>query len=371
MTAFASAYIPVLCLLLGLAVGFVMHRSDFCIAGMFRDLFLFGSVFKLRPLLLLVASSMLLFEIARQLGLLPLYPFPLFGSPSLANSIGGFLFGVGMVLAGGCVVGSLYKMGAGSILSAVACAGLIAGSAIYAEMHPWWAALITTTTFFKGKVGIPQILGIDPLPMVLALTVVAFIYFRYCFRLGRMSRPMFAEGSLQPWKAALLLSLISLASCVFIGMPLGVTTAYAKIAAYAESAFSCTHVSGVAFFQLHPLNYRQPLSGIRMVGGPGPCLDAIAMIQFPLIAGIVMGSALSSMLLKEFRISARAPLRQYVSAAIGGIIMGLSSRMASACNIWHLMGGLPILAAQSVLFLVGLLPGAWLGSVLLSRFVVK
>lgn len=113
--AFEYAYILMFSLLLGLAAGFVMHRSDFCIAGMFRDLFLFGTVFKLRTLLLLVASSMSLFEMARQFGVLSIYPFPLFGSPSLANIIGGFIFGVGMVLAGGCVVGSLYKMGAGSV----------------------------------------------------------------------------------------------------------------------------------------------------------------------------------------------------------------------------------------------------------------
>lgn len=359
------------CLLLGLASGFVMHRSDFCIAGMFRDLFLFGAIFKLRSLLLLVASSMLLFELAHQLGFISIYPFPLFGSPSLANIAGGFIFGVGMVLAGGCVVGSLYKMGAGSILSAVACAGIIAGSAIYAEIHPWWGVLITKTTFFEGKVTIPQILGIDPFPMILVFTLIFFLYFQRSFRRGLMTRPAYADGSLQPWIAAMLLSLIGLISCILIGMPLGITTAYAKIAAYVESIFSTAHVSELAFFQLQPLKYRQPLTGMQLVGGPGPRLDAIAMIQFPLIIGIVLGSTLSSVILKEFRIFAKAPLRQYISVAIGGIIMGLASRMAPACNIWHLMGGLPILAAQSILFLVGLLPGAWLGSVLLSRIVVK
>lgn len=348
-----------------------MHRSDFCIAGMFRDLFLFGAIFKLRSLLLLVAGSMLLFEMARLLGLISIYPFPLFGSPSLANIIGGFLFGIGMVLAGGCVVGSLYKMGSGSILSAVACAGLVTGSAIYAEIHPWWAVVIAKTAFFKGKVTLPQFLDIDPLPMILFFTLISLLYFRYCFRRGLMTRQTYAEGSLQPWKAALMLSLIGLISCVITGMPLGITTAYAKLAAFAESILFSAHVSKLAFFQLQPLKYSQPLTGMPLVGGPGPRLDAIAMIQFPLIAGIVLGSTLSSVILKEFKIYANAPLRQYLSAAIGGIIMGLASRMTPACNIWHIMGGLPILAAQSLLFLAGLLPGAWLGSLLLSRVVIK
>ena len=41
-----------------------------------------------------------------------------------------------MVLAGGCVVGTLYKMGSGSVASAVAFVGLLAGSALYGEWHP-------------------------------------------------------------------------------------------------------------------------------------------------------------------------------------------------------------------------------------------
>lgn len=371
MITIGVAIILIVCLVLGLAAGFIMHRSDFCIAGMFRDLFLFGSLFKLRSLLLLVATSMLLFELARQLGFISIYPFPLFGSPSLANIIGGFIFGFGMVLAGGCVVGSLYKMGSGSMLSATACVGLVAGSVIYAEIHPWWRALSSKTTFFKGKVTLPQILGIDPFLIITLVTLISVLYFQRCFRSGLMSRPMYAEGSLQPWHAALLLSVIGLISCVFIGMPLGISTAYAKTAAYIEAIFSNSHVSELTFFQLQPLKYRQPLTGMPLVGGAGPHLDAIAMIQFPLVIGIVLGSALSSVILKEFRIYAKAPLRQYLSVAIGGTIMGLASRMTPGCNIWHLMGGLPIMAAQSILFLAGLLPGAWLGSMLLSRVVIR
>ena len=97
----------------------------------------------------------------------------------------------------------------------------------------------------------------------------------------------------------------------------------------------------------------------------------LRVIQFPLIGGIILGSACSALLLREFRVYFRIPLRQYLSAIIGGMIMGLASRMAPACNIWHLFGGLPILAMQSMLFLAGLLPGAWLGSIILSRVIVR
>jgi len=51
--------------------------------------------------------------------------------------------------------------------------------------------------------------------------------------------------------------------------------------------------------------------------------------------------------------------------------MGVAARMAPACNVWHLLGGVPILAAQSILFVLGMVPGAWLGSRLLTRLVLR
>jgi len=63
--------------------------------------------------------------------------------------------------------------------------------------------------------------------------------------------------------------------------------------------------------------------------------------------------------------------RQYIAAILGGFLLGMAARMVPGCNIWHLWGGLPILAGQSLLFLLGILPGTWIGSKLLSRFVIR
>lgn len=357
--------------LLGLAAGFIMHRSDFCLAGMFRDLFLFRSVFKLRILLLLIITSMILFEIARLTGLIRIYPFPLLSSPSLAAPLGGMLFGTGMVLAGGCVVGSLYKAGSGSVPSMVAVAGLIAGSAIFAEVAPWWNKANGTVTFLKGKITLAEALGINPsVPAILAVAA-ALPLFAVIYRRGGWVRPTYTEGALQPWLAALLLALIGLVSAITVGMPMGVTTSYAKAAAMVEAAVCPSHYENLIFFRTEPLNYLHPLTGDLLRGGPGKGLDGVALVQFPLIFGIVAGGGLSAMLLGEFRIRWQVPPRQYLSAALGGILMGLASRMAAGCNVWHLLGGLPVMALQSVLFLVGLFPGAWLGARLLTRCVIR
>ena len=119
----------------GLMAGFVMHRSDFCLAGAFRDWFLFKDGRRLRALVLLMTVSAIGFELLRLTGGLPYYPFPWFAPPGLTNLLGGCLFGIGMVLAGGCVVGVLYKAGSGSMPAIVAILGLLTGSAVYAEFH--------------------------------------------------------------------------------------------------------------------------------------------------------------------------------------------------------------------------------------------
>jgi uncharacterized membrane protein YedE/YeeE len=363
-------YLAVASLVLGLAAGAVMHRADYCLAGMFRDLFLFRRFDKIRSLVVLVAVTMVLFEGARLLGLLTTYPFPLFYAPTLANVVGGLLFGVGMVLAGGCVVGTLYKMGAGSLISAVAFLGLIVGSAAYAGLFPFWSAFIKRTTFFPGRITVSQVLGVEPTVPVLVVAAAAGALVWRWQRQGNFRRDSAVAGDLQPWKAALLLALIGLLSAIFVGMPLGITSSYAKIGGWFERLVAPAYVDASGFFQAVPLHYKHPITGVDLAGGSGPRFDAIAAIQFPLLFGIVLGSAASALLLGEWHLRRGIPLRQLASALVGGVIMGLASRMAPTCNVWHLLGGLPMMAVSSLLFLAGLLPGAWLGGLLLTSFVL-
>ena len=358
-------------LAIGLTAGFVMHRADFCVTASFRDMFLFRDFFLMRQMILLVVVSMALFELGRLAGMITLYPFPLLGAPSLANVAGGFLFGIGMVLAGGCVCGSLFKLGAGSIASAVAVAGMIGGSVAYAEIHPQWSAFAKSTVLAKDIVTVPQWLGVSPAALLLPLVLGAGVWLYREFRGGRMVRPAFAAGHLAPWRAAILLALLGFASYVLVGMPMGITTSYSKLGASIESLFAPGHVESLAYFSLQPLNYTPPFSDQAIQGGPGPQLDAIAAIQYPLILGIVGGALASALRLGEWRPQWRLPRRQLLSALGGGLLLGLAARMAPACNVWHLWGGVPILALQSLLFLAGLLPGTWVGARLLTRFVVR
>lgn len=357
--------------LCGLLGGFIMHRSDFCVAGMFRDLFLFGDGFMLRMLGILIITSMLLFELALLGGAITHHPFPLLAPPSMANIIGGLLFGIGMVLAGGCVVGTLYKMGSGSAVSLVAFVGLLLGSTLYAEYHPWWGDFANATSLSGGAVTLAQLFNLPSYALTFPLVFLgAFALWRQAQRGGLVRRTLL-PGSMQPWRAAVVLALMGFLSYLFVGMPLGITTSYAKLGATLEALFAPEHVVSLGYFKALPLNYTPPLSSHAITGGAGPQLDAVAAIQYPLVIGIPLGAMGSALLLRELRFHFRVPMRHYLSALLGGVIVGLAARMVPGCNLWHLWGGIPILAMQSLLFLLGLLPGAWLGSRLLTRYVVK
>lgn len=362
--------IIIVSLLLGMASGVIMHRSDFCIAGMFRDLFLFRSSPLLRSLILLIATSMLLFESARLVGLLSYsLPSSLFGLPSLTTLFGGVLFGIGMILAGGCVVGTLYKLGSGNFPASCAFLGLLIGSTLYAEFHPAWKEFALATRLGEAAT-LPQLLELQPTVTLAAVfSALGFYLYRWQKR-GLLKRPSVVTGYLQPRSAALLLAVIGLLSFTLTGMPLGITTSYAKVGSFfAELAFP-EHVASLDYFQGRGFQYFSPLLNQNLSAGAGPFTDGLSLVQFPLITGIVLGSALSAISMGKFQCRLDVPKVQLYSALLGGILMGLASRMSPACNVWHLLGGLPLLSLQSILFTLGLFPGAWIGTRLLTRYVL-
>ena len=51
--------------------------------------------------------------------------------------------------------------------------------------------------------------------------------------------------------------------------------------------------------------------------------------------------------------------------------MALGSRVGGGCNVWHLLGGIPVWAVGSLLFALGLLPGAWAGARLVAALAAR
>ena len=354
---------------LGLIAGFFMHRSDFCLAGAFRDLWLFRSAHLMRPVVLAVTASALLFELARMTGFLPYYPFPWYAPPALVNLLGGLVFGIGMVLTGGCVVGVLYKFGGGSLLAGVGILGLIAGSALYAEIHPYWRIFAEASRLHAQAVTLPQLLEASPTWWAGGLALAGLTVCFYWWREGLWQRKFKAEGYVPLWMTALVIAGVSLFTLKLSGIPMGITTSYAKFAALAESVVSPEHVAGTEYFSNQAVQLTLPGTGKALRGGGGPQFDVVALVQYPLIFGIILGACGSAVGIGEFKPRWSAPKRQVFMVFSGGVIMALGSRMSPGCNIWHILGGLPVLTMQSLLFVAGLLPGAWIGSRLLTKIL--
>jgi len=100
--------------LFGVAFGAVFQRSRFCLVRAFREPFMSGESEHTRAAAMALTLSMVGFSILKATDLKDAteWVFPSFW---LGGLFGGSLFGLGMVLAGGCGAGSIWRAGEGHV----------------------------------------------------------------------------------------------------------------------------------------------------------------------------------------------------------------------------------------------------------------
>src|ERR1700694_5950204 len=146
---------------LGLGLGLVLQRGRLCFAGAFRDLFLMRNGTMMRAIIVGLAIMTPVFALIESRGV----PEPGFGAlPAGAHVValglnlvaGGLLFGIGMVVAGGCVSGTLYRIGEGYLASWASLLGILLGLSLAAHSWNAWYAF----TIQSAPVGwLPTSLG--------------------------------------------------------------------------------------------------------------------------------------------------------------------------------------------------------------------
>lgn len=360
-------YLFVFNLAVGIVMGTVLYRADYCMATMFRDIFLTKDYTLLRSLYLLIIVAIVIFSVVRMSGAFLLYPPPPYSYPSVATLAGGFIFGVGMVLAGGCVVGTLYKMAGGNLTNLIAFGGIISGSMLYAEFHPLVEVFRRKTTILKYILLSEVVSRGEVVAIALTVGISLYIFLKWN-KEGKWRVTAFAEGYLQPWKAALIIALLNALTVIFSGWPMGVTTAYAKMGAYIEQLFIPSHAAGVPYFNQNSLIAELP--GGIIAGGAGPGIDLIFLTELPIVIGIVLGAFATAVFLREFKIYGLPPKRQAFSAFVGGVLIALGVRIASGCNIKFILGAVPLFAFQGVIFLIGMLAGAYIGAIIIKKVII-
>ena len=103
----------------GFALGFVLHRSRFCVSRVFREPFMTAEGEMTKALILVVAIAAPVAAILISNGTID----PYLATPArfwLGSALGGLIFGIGMVFAGGCASGSLWRIGEGHLKLVVA-----------------------------------------------------------------------------------------------------------------------------------------------------------------------------------------------------------------------------------------------------------
>ncbi|GBD10723.1 hypothetical protein HRbin23_00368 [bacterium HR23] len=373
----------------GLLFGFILQRGRFCFASAFRDLFLMGEARVMRGILAGLAVATPLFTIAMYLRTPTLLPG---NYPPGANilplgfhtAVAGVLFAIGMSMAGGCISGTLYRIGEGYTASIAALAGVMLGFVLLAFTWGfWWQVSVAHSPL----VWFPEHLGYSGgMLLTLALIGLAFLGLvwwehRHRPRLSWAGAAI-AEGGNAPVSHGVRGEMRLLLEKVFL-RPWPVMVAGAALGVLNAALFLVHHPWGVTgpLYQWMEALWRPlgvylvplpPLMGLDQFGGAcNPALKPPTAFGLThdamLVLGMVAGSFISAALAGEFRVRVPRQRRRYLQSFGGGVLMGYGAALALGCTLGAFFSAIPSLALNGWLFALGLLGGSFLGASLLRR----
>ncbi len=172
-----SHYGYALALGLGLTIGIILRYSRFCFAAAFRDPFITGNTKVLRAVILgLIVSTLGFAAIQYKAGQGTAGDYlriPGAISPvGIHIMLGAFIFGIGMVLAGGCASGLLMRIGEGHTIHLLVLLGIIIGNLLGAKDYGFWHKLVVKNA---KVVYFPDYLDLS-LVTLIQLIILAVLY---------------------------------------------------------------------------------------------------------------------------------------------------------------------------------------------------
>tara|TARA_B100001142_G_scaffold330205_1_gene396995 strand:+ start:3096 stop:4340 length:1245 start_codon:yes stop_codon:yes gene_type:complete len=360
--------------------GFILQRSRFCFASGFRDMFLFGSGSGLKAIIVGLSISTIGFAAIMfwltpnpTLGMNPpeAHIFPV----GISTVVGGLLFGFGMVVAGGCVSGNLYRLGEGYITSIGALLGVMIGMGLLILSWNWW---YETSISLEPVIWLPSLLNLGYFGSIL-LTLVMFILVFFginwwesrngiptisnsgnpvmalTFRdkLSHYYRVVFIEG----WTSIVGGALLGgLAIIMFtVKKPFGVT----------GGIFDTVNgaISNLGFGP-------ETLNGLDQLGGCiGGTHDTIFTTALAMTIGTVTGSLIAAVASGEFKLRFPPTPVRYIQGFFGGIFMGYGAGLAIGCTIGALFSAIPSLSLSGWVFAIALSLGAFTGTKVVEKLI--
>ncbi|GIP26779.1 UPF0394 inner membrane protein YeeE [Paenibacillus sp. J23TS9] len=326
-------------LLCGALLGFVMQRGRFCLTGGFRDMYLTKDNRMFYALLIAISIQSIGVFALIHFGLID---FSAGAFPWIATILGSFIFGIGIILAGGCATGTWYRAGEGLIGSWIALFGYMAMSAIMKS-----GALVPVNDGIKKYDApvnsIPETFGLSVWPFIAVLSIITIALVIRQLRKPKVAIPsmkakrkglnhLLFEKRWHPFFTAILVGLIALLAWPLSEATgrmsgLGITTPSANILQYLVTGDSDKYVNWGMF----------------------------------LVLGIFLGSFIAAKGSREFRF--RAPdAKTAISSFSGGILMGFGASWAGGCSIGNGLVMTAMMTWQGWVSLIFMILGTWTAS---------
>lgn len=359
---------------IGFLFGFFLQKGNLCGSSAFSEVILQKDWKKVWGLWICIVTSMAVFAILDMVGWVTLNPKPLIWGNYV---IGGLIFGVGMVLAGGCVSGCLYKAGTGNLNSIVAILGIALGISMveHGPLYSFYNSL--KSLIIKAPDGGPvTIASLTGLPFwVIALLFVAFtLTGTMIFKpKGNTSRDTLTikgkiiAKSWKPWQAGLLIGLLAGAAYLSSAAsgrnyPLGVThgvlhTQLLITDKNLNHVYQKMPVAKKANLKADTAPKTQASSAKTSSGTPSG--KKVSWWLIALVSSLVLGSWVSGRLSAEAHLLAKPP-KQVVTALLGGFLVGIGAALAKGCVIGNILSGWALLSVGTVLFGIVVVIANWI-----------
>ena len=338
-------------ILLGILFGFVLQRGRFCMNSAFRDIILMKDYTLLKAVIVAIVVQLIGFHLMASMDWIQLNPKPFLWG---AVIVGGFIFGIGMVLAAGCASGTTYRVGEGMMGSFIALLGLMIGTVVTKLGALSWLDSLLKTDLFKAITTAD--LGVDAGPYL---------------KEGSTSLTLANVLGLNPW---IIVGIIAAVLLIVLIWKRGKGTSkkegsmFDKIFKQGWNWWVTGIAVGIVGLMAFPIfkNYALGVSGgwfsflNTLITGEANNLNWFAF----LVMGIIVGAAISALIAGEFKL--RAPTgKRILQQFIGGLIMGIGAIIGTACNIGHILTGIPQLSVGSIVGGMFIILGCWVAAYLM------
>lgn len=326
-------------LLCGLLLGFVMQRGRFCITGAFRDMYVIKSHRMFVALLIAISVQAVGLALFFDTGVLTESPAENFAP--LAVIAGAFLFGIGIILAGGCATGTWYRAGEGLIGSWIALFTYMLFSAIMrtgplGELNSTLRGMNTKHTTIHATLGISH--------WILVALLVAITLW---LTIKQLRKPQAKLATLAPKKQGIAHILFEKRWHPFVTATL--------VGLIALLAWAWSVPTGRNF----GLGITGPSANIMqyLVTGESKFINWGVF----LVLGILLGSFIAAKASNEFRF--RVPdVTTVLRSALGGVVMGIGASLAGGCSIGNGLVETAFFSWQGWVSLPVMILGTWVAA---------